>query len=704
MNNPFFPSRRPFVWSVSCLCLALACAAQPVPEAKPAASPESTGPVPAGPSPIPSQQPVLSPSDLVGPIILRDESIDQVLALLERWTGKTILRPQALPNATFTLSLKGSVPRAEAIRALETLLTMNSIAISSLDDKFLKVTALAAAKSEAPELIDGSTLGLPASGRIVSKVFQLNFLRVAEFMPQIASLLSPGASSPPVIFEKANAALITDSLTNLQRVETLVARLDQPLLAGLQTKFYGPLHSAKASDVVNKIRTILSGPLQNQIGSATTFNPDDRTNQIILIADPRQHPFFDELIAKLDVKSDPNTRNEVIYLLHATAKDVATILSQLVSGQNTATKATGQDNVARGTQNPGGPPTPGGAPQPIASPASVAAAVLGQEPGVNQFSSLLTILPDERSNSLVISGTVDDIRLIRELVGKIDILLAQVRIEVIIAEVTLNDSDKSGISKLNLTAGTDATTGKFSITKFDGKVAGWDISAGVVNPLAFTAAMTDAGSKSHVRILDSETIVTSHNKQAEVSVGQSQPIITGSTATPTSASNTGITTQSQVTYKDIAIALKVTPLIGDDGSVQLTVEQTVDDVLGNVTIDGNQQPIIGHRKASSFLTVKNDEMIVLGGLRRTKKSADRGKVGFLYEIPIISHLFGSRTNSDERTELLLFIRPRVLKPDETSADAGKKIDELSNKGQIKQFLKDPDPAKEPKDSLLEKLK
>src|SRR5262249_2207495 len=152
------------------------------------------------------------------------------------------------------------------------------------------------------------------------------------------------------------------------------------------------------------------------------------------------------------------------------------------------------------------------------------------------------------------------------------------------------------------------TTGKFSITSFTGSVAGWDIQSGVVNPLAFTAAMTDAGSRTHVKVLSLPTIVTSHNKQAEVVVGQSQPIITGSTATPTSASVNGITTQSQVTYKNIAIDLKVTPLIGDDGTVQLTVDQTVDDILGNVTIDGNAQPIIGHRQATSFITVKNDQM------------------------------------------------------------------------------------------------
>ena len=114
-----------------------------------------------------------------------------------------------------------------------------------------------------------------------------------------------------MIFEKTNAVLITDSLSTLQRIEQLIQELDKPATASLQPKFY-PLQFAKASDLVSKITAILKPPLSNRISSATSISADDRTNQIILISDPRQYAFFDELIGKLDVKSDPNTRNEVI--------------------------------------------------------------------------------------------------------------------------------------------------------------------------------------------------------------------------------------------------------------------------------------------------------------------------------------------------------------------------------------------------------
>src|SRR5882672_1627590 len=174
----------------------------------------------AAQAPEPAQLPTNAP-DTVGLIKLRDDSIDQVLELLEHWTGRTVLRPQALPANTYTITLDQAVPKEEAILALETLLSMNGVAVTPLGGRFLKITSLNLARAEAPEFIEGSVLGLPPSGRVASKLFQLQFLRVSEFLPQIAALLNPNLGAAPVLFEKANAALVTDSISNLQRIETL---------------------------------------------------------------------------------------------------------------------------------------------------------------------------------------------------------------------------------------------------------------------------------------------------------------------------------------------------------------------------------------------------------------------------------------------------------------------------------------------------
>jgi len=239
------------------------------------------------------------------------------------------------------------------------------------------------------------------------------------------------------------------------------------------------------------------------------------------------------------------------------------------------------------------------------------------------------------------------------------------------------------------------------------------VTNGVVNPLAFDAAMNSGtmGSKSEVKVLSAPTIVTAHNKEAQIIVGESRPIITGSTATPNSGTGGGTTTSSTVTYKDIAIDLKVTPLIGDDGTIQLTIDQQVNDILGTVPVDGNDQPVIGRRQAKSTINVNDGEMIVLGGLQRTKNEKSRGKLGFIFEIPVLSQLLGARTKTASRTELLLFIRPHVLSTGIGTAQARTEIDRLSNKDQVQKHLDGtpfnpppPPPAEKPADKPVPTVK
>ena len=562
---------------------------------------------------------------MVLPLKLRDAPLELILDLLETWTGRTILRPQALPTPTFTLTTKEPMPKGDALRAIETLLNLNQIGLVRMGDKFLKVVPLQNVRLESPEIIEGSSLDLPPSGQIVTKLFQLQFLRVSEFLPQIASLFNTNVSQP-VIFDKNNAALLTDSITTIQRIELLMEKLDQPLVANLSPKFYN-IHFAKASDVVNKLRAMFQGPLQAQLGSATSYSADDRTNQLILISDVRQHKFFDELIGKLDVKSDPNTRTEVLPLKHATAKDVATLLSTVVSGQTKAAQSSGSVQPGTGAQ-PMQPNQP--APQIAAPVAAVVAGALG-ESGSSQFSSLVTIIADDRSNAVVVNGTIDDIRLIRDLVEKIDIVLAQVRIEVVIAEVTLSDEASSGISALGLdvagnklmgfsaaipgaTIGNNAFSGG---TTYYG--AGTEASpaahGGPYNLISTMAAraghfslvglvsLSTTPRKGNATILSQPAITTTHNKEAKLFFGETRPVTTGSTTGSSTGSSGDLARSSSVTQMEIGTTITVKPLIGNDGSVQLDIKQIISDVTGTTKLDGNDQYIIGKRETNSFITV-----------------------------------------------------------------------------------------------------
>lgn len=651
-------------------------------------------------------------SELVGPFRMPDAPLDAVLQLLELYSGRSVLRPAALPATTYNFVTRAPIPKAEAILALETLLNLNQIGIAPLGDKFIKVVPIASLRAESPDLIEGSALDLPPSGRVASKVFTFQFVRVREFLPEIVPLLNPQLGGP-LLFEKSNAALITDTISTLQRVELLVRQLDKPATAGLTPQFY-TLQFAKASDLVSKINTALGTALKAQLGSATTISADDRTNQVMLIGDPSLHGWFGDLVAKLDVKADPNTRNEVIPLKHANATLVAPVVSQLVSGQTqAATRAAaasirpGQGIVAAQgggtagniTTNPAAPSA--GAPtSPAASAPTIEVFTGDGSSRSSEFSSLVTILADERSNALIVSGTVDDIRLIRELVDKIDVVLPQVRIEVVIAEVSLGDNDTSGIDALGLRVrnnqlvGLSGSGSGFAITGLpENSAAGTDfatlLGSGAIGGVL---GISNTPLKDRANILSAPSILTAHNTKGRIFVGEERPTISGYTTDATTTTGT----RTSVTQTPIGITLTVTPLIGNDGSVQLTIEQEVKDILGEIQIDGNAQPRVGNRETQSFVTVKSGEIIVLGGLQRSSDSRSRSRLG---PLPIIGDLFGSRSRSTNRTDLVFFLRPVVLTntPADT-AEAERRIDTLPNANEVKRaldpaFVPQPAPAK-----------
>ena len=461
------PRSRRASLPLSCLLLAAAMApslsfaqAAPAPAPAPIAAVAAAVPLPG-----------LNGSDQVGPVILRDETVAQVLDLMQRWTGKSILRPQALPASAYTLSLPASITRDEALLAIETLLNLNGIAVIQQGDKFLKVVPNLIAKSESPSLVTGSTLTLPPSGRIATKIYTLKHANAQEFVTQITSSLNTTLASPPIYFGRNNAFLITDSITNLQKIESLVLQLDRPQLDLVVTKSY-PLKNAMANDLVNKLTAMLrtpqvaSGGAPFRLSTGTTFLADERTNRVLLMGSADQHDFFDKLIETLDQKSNPNTKNDVIFLRHADAQQVATLITSLVTGQTTGAARAG-NTLRRTTLN--------GAAAAAAPVAAAGAAPSAAQMGADEFSSNLTVLADIRSNSIVVSGTTDDLRLLQTLIDKVDIVLPQVRIEVVIAEVKLSDNDTNGFSALGLTV----TNGK--LVGVGGNGAGFNVSGNSPN-------------------------------------------------------------------------------------------------------------------------------------------------------------------------------------------------------------------------------
>ena len=617
------------------------------------------------PGAAPASAPARAEEDTVNQIMLPDADLDTVLNVYEQLTGRIVIRPQQLTAATYNLRIKKAVTKAEAIIAIETALAVNGIGLSPLGDKFLKVVNIQSVRQEAPEMITGSAFDRPATGKAASKMFTLEFARAQEVAPMITGLLN-ALYGGPVILASANALLITDSISNLQRIETVLQHIDRPNTAGMKPKFY-QLRDAKASDLVNKLRGILTGTLQQQIGSATSYSADDRTNQVILVTDPRQHAFFDDLIERLDRRADPNTRNEVIYLKHAKATDVVNVLSRIISGTNTALQRQG----AAAGPRPASPAA--NQPAPAVPAPTIVSASNSQGDGNNEFSSLMTVVNDDR--------------LVRALIDKLDIVLPQVRIEVVIAEVTLDDQNASGISALGLKIEGDKLVG------FSGTTVGMGATGGAVSRGGAVSGSRDLAAESSLNttprsrnnaITTQPAIVTSHGKQAKFFNGETRPVVTGTIQSAAGVS-TGLASSSTVTQQQIGTTLTVTPFIGVDGAVQLDLVQSVEDVIGEVLVDQNKQYVIGRRESTNYVSAKSGDIIVISGFRKNSSLRSSSRFG---PIPILGDLLGSRSRGKTMSDLVFFVRPVVLTntPAIDNADAYRRIDTWPSRDEVKKEL------------------
>ncbi|NBB79663.1 MAG: hypothetical protein GVY36_09495 [Verrucomicrobia bacterium] len=649
----------------------------------------------------PAEPDLDAPEEMVGVIELVDMSAPQVLTLLERMTDKIILRHQSLPTTKITFDSRGPLSKREAVLALESLLTLNGVMLTDMGGRFMKAVPATNVNQHVPQLIAGSTLDIEPSQQIYAKLFKLDYLNAkTSAAPLINNLIS--ATSSVIPFPKSNALLVTDALINLQRIETVIEEADRPQAIRETIKFV-KLDFVQAADMQNRIESLIQGPLNSYLEGNTSVTADERSNQLILITHPGNVDIIMEVIESVDVDAAPLTASEVFQLRQAKAEEVVPIIQEIITGQEEGRQEDAR--VARENQrnnNPQAnnrPNNQGGdsGNNPLAPPTgnTPAAAVIAETNSSLQFSNFVGLSADERTNSIVAYGTQQDLKTLRELIEKIDIPLPQVKIEAIITEVSLTENQATGISSFGFTFNNDADGPKLVFG--DGGIAeeGGNIVEGVGgifgSGFAFTgnvdgllnAVLRSAESDGDVRIISTPTIVTSHNLEGIVNVSESRPVITSSSS---QLDNIG-TTRSNVDFRDIGIQLTVTPLIGADGSVQMEIEQTVDNVAGFTTVDGNQQPIIGRREANSTITVKSGEVIILGGLQENRRNDSNSYFPVLGKMPVLKKVFGGDTREFSRTELIIFIRPTVLtRPEDTAQETNRVIEAMEESSAIKEYL------------------
>jgi len=667
--------------------------------------------IPTPPSPVPPPPPVRAaepaPEAATIDFEFQGAPVNAILEWYARLTNRSII---SAPNLAGVINFRSQtkLTRTDALQALDSVLAINNIAAIPLGEKFLKVVQITSAKTE----------GLPF-GRVTApadtlgtQIIPLKFADAAEVVAVLQPYLHPYGQL--VALQKSNSILISETAANIKQMLEIVSYVDQPSMLRMEMHSYVLAH-AKAADVMARLQSIIQGAEQAGGHAAVSGQPgqpaqpaglirrptqpgqpgapadeesvvegkvimaaDERTNKIFILTRPSNFGFFNKLIAELDAKVEPDVVMKVIELNYATAEDIASLLNSLITGSSPAASThhtTGSSSTtSTGARPPAIPPPP----------SSGGSAGSGTDTGFLQYAEGVHILPDPRTNSLLVMATKEDMVRIEQLVRSMDTSVAQVQIEVVIAELTLNNELDVGVDvfKRLVNAGQTTQTGGNST---DGNVP-VQLSALSSNlPSAAALAAGSGGltwfttfrnlnldtvlhalaSTSNSKVLSTPIIQTMDNQEADITVGESVPVPTSQTSSLVSGNGTlatsGVT--SSIQYQDVAIELKVTPRINPDGYVRMDVEQKVNDLGANVNIGGTIVPTILKREAKSSLAVEDRSTIVLGGLIQQTKSVTTTKTPFLGDIPVFGQIFKSQTNNRQRTELIIFIRPTVLRTD-----------------------------------------
>lgn len=640
---------------------------------------------------IPVEPELEAPEEVIGTLVLSDESALQVIDLLEQLTDKIILRRQDIAAVKINFNSRGEITKREAVLALESLLTLNGIMLTDMGGRFMKAVPATDVNRHVPEMLIGSTLELPTSQKIYAKLFKLDYLNAEQASGTlIQPLLSQNSSFLP--FPKSNALLITDALINLQRVENILAEADQPEAVRETVKFI-KLDYIQASEAQSQIERLIQGPLKSYLEGNTSVSSDERTNQLILITHTGNVEIIMDVITNIDVDAAPLTASEVFQLRQAKAEEVVPIIKEIIDGQKQGREKDAE--VARDNErgnNPNNPPAPGQPTNP--SPQNTgptATSGISEANASLQFSNFVGLSADERSNSIVAYGTQQDLKTLKELIEKIDIPLPQVRIEVIITEVALTESQGSGLSSFNAIFNDGPRPANSIIGDTTGNLGlgldGVSAAGSQFGNFTLNAVLDLAESDTDIKILSTPTIVVNHNEEGVINVSESRPFQTSSYQ---DTSNVNSFIRDQVEYRDVGIQLTVTPLIGVDGSVTMTIEQTVDTVRTEDEANAqtvNTRPIIGKREANSTITVKNNEVIILGGLQENTKDNTITYFPLIGRLPLIGKALSGRNTEYVRTELIIFVRPTILRtPNEANQMSLEKIGVIQGGDAVLEFL------------------
>lgn len=550
-------------------------------------------------------------------------------------TGKTILIDPDV-NATISVRSADTFNEEEYYQFFLSVLDLYGFSLISLDNGLLKVVRSEKAKTLPGRLSTGEKPG--RGDELVTRIVSLENVPARALSPLLRQMLDGGSVGNVVHYEPSNALIITGKASTVNRLLEVIKRVD---VMGNEKEQMIPLKYASATDLA-EVLTDLSRESGKEAKPATLLTrivADKRTNSLIVSGSDRARARVVQLISRLDTQDQGQGNTRVWYLKYAKADKLVEVLT----------------GVSQKLQDEKG----------------------GTPKATSSSGNDISITADEQTNSLVVTADQGVLQQLGEVIAKLDIRRAQVLVEAIIVEVQdgkgLNlgvqwanknvggqQFTQTGLPIFNAAQGINEYKAKGGMTsdnpayKLFGNYNG--LAAGFFNGdwgVLLTALNTDNKND----ILSTPSIVTLDNKEASFNGGQDVPVLSGSQTT------SGDNIYSTVERKTVGTKLKVTPQINEGDSVLMEIEQEVSSVDASTT-SSSLGPTFNTRTVQNAVLVKSGETVVLGGLMDDASKQEVSKVPLLGDIPLVGQLFRYTSNEKSKRNLMVFIRPTIIRDDE----------------------------------------
>lgn len=544
------------------------------------------------------------------------------------------------------------------------VLEVYGFAAVEMDNNVVKIIRNKDAKTSSIPVVGNEN---PGSGdEMVTRVVEVKNVTVRELTPLLRQLSDQAGGGNVVNYDPANVIMLTGTAAVVNRLVKIIERVDK---AGDQDVQIIKLKFASAGEMVRIIEAMNKSTQGKSAGTPTFLIPkivaDERTNSVIVSGEAQARERVARLVSRLDSELESNGNTRVYHLKYAKSEDMVKVLegvSKSIESDSAGAKKTSKNSKSRN----------------------------------------VSIDAHEDTNTLVITAQPDMLRSLEAVIRQLDIRRAQVLIEAIIVEVFEGDGVNLGVQWYSENGGfTQFTNGPATISSIAGAAAsaegekGTTVTVGnsdgtsttTVNPdtdgdysllaqvlgsvsgTMFGIVKNDWGaivqavsSDTNSNLLSTPSITTLDNEEAYFIVGQEVPIITGST-TGSDNSNPFQTVDRQ----EIGIKLKVTPQINEGSGVQLTIEQEVSSVSGATGVDIS----INKREIKTTVMADDGATVILGGLIDEDVQESVQKVPLLGDIPIIGHLFKSTSNTKRKRNLMVFLRPTIVRDGQLMNDLSK---------------------------------